>query len=163
MTVSAGRGYSGGCQVEDAYGDEFAGGTVRRDEDTSSEDRAHNESPATPRFFGQRTSHDTPRPSLPTAQKLRKRNVQEEKERDQDSGYKGGLATALQLEVGVGARKGPTRKRPALLYRAHHLVPHIFPLLCRPTSCSSSLASVVNCIDPGSINANANACQAQPS
>ena len=80
---------------------------VRRDVDTSSEDEAHNESP-TRRFFSRRTSHDTPRPSPPSPQKLRKRNVQGEKERDQ-----GWISDGAAVR-GPGARKGSTRKRSAL-------------------------------------------------
>jgi hypothetical protein len=43
---------------------------------------------------------------------------------------KGGSAMALQLEVGVRARDLPESVQP---YRAHHLVPHMFMLLRRPT------------------------------
>jgi hypothetical protein len=78
---------------------------VRRDEDTSSEDEAPDESP-TRRFFSRRTSHDIPRPSLPT-QKLRKRIAQEEKEKDQ-----GWISDGAAVR-GRGARKGSTRKRSA--------------------------------------------------
>jgi hypothetical protein len=76
---------------------------ARRDEDSSSEDEAHNESP-TRRFFSRRTSHETPRPSPPTAQKLKKRIVQE------DQGW---ISDGAAVR-GRGARKGSTRKRSAL-------------------------------------------------
>lgn len=80
---------------------------VRRDEDASSEDEAHNESP-TRRFFSRRSSHDTPRSSPSTAQKLRKRIAQEEDEKDQ-----GWISDGAAVR-GRGARKGSARKRSAL-------------------------------------------------
>jgi hypothetical protein len=104
---------------------------VRRDEDTSREDEELDESP-TRRFFSRRTSHDTPRPSLPTAQKLRKRNVQEEK----DQGW---ISDGAAVR-GRGARKGSTRKRsafPGTPSRPSHL-----PASTSAHSRSSSVASV---------------------
>jgi hypothetical protein len=102
--------------------------SVRRDDDTSSEDEAHNESP-TRRFFSRRSSHDTPRP---TAQKLRKRIPQEES----DQGW---ISDGAAVR-GRGARKGSTRKRSALPgtpSRPSHL-----PASTSVHSRSSSAASV---------------------
>jgi hypothetical protein len=104
---------------------------IRHDGDASSEDDAPDESP-TRRFFSRRTSHDTPRPPPPTAQKLRKRNAPEEN----DQGW---ISDGAAVR-GRGARKGSTRKRaalPGIPPRPSHL-----PASTSTHSRSSSVASV---------------------
>ena len=106
---------------------------VRRDVDSDSEDEAPTESP-TRRFFGRRSSHDTPRPPPPTTAKLRKRVAQEEKEKDQ-----GWISDGAAVR-GRGARKGSARKRSTLVDTPSR--PTHTPTPASAHSRSSSVASL---------------------
>ena len=106
--------------------------SVRRDVDSDSEDEAPTESP-TRRFFGRRSSHDTPRPPPPAATKLRKRVAPEEKDKDQ-----GWISDGAAVR-GRGARKGSARKRSAL-----QNVPSRPSQTSAPTSAHSRSSSVAS-------------------
>lgn len=122
---------------------------VRREVDSDS-DGGPNESP-TRRLFGRRASQDNPPRSSPAAaQKLRKRPITREKEKDE-----GWISDGAAVR-GPGARKGSARKRSALPNGLSRSVP--------PPSVHSHMSSAVSVIpSPESAPASSTPLRAKPS